>query len=275
MNPLVSIGLPVFNGEHGLRLILDSLVDQSFKDYEVIISNNNSTDSTGEILLDYKHVPNFYFFDQPNQLLAKANFNFVLEKAKGKYFVWVAHDDFWHKDFLKLSVDKFKLVDKDTKFVSPNFWIGNFDQGLGASSLAHPLQFINHEQKEYRFLAALSMHHSLHKCNLVYALFDREFLFNLVQQVSIENDGVFISIACLKARGATIDDLLFFKNYKGNDLMGLTYVKKSNLTVNLHYLNFNYRRHLNDSKKLVLELVDEYHEEIAKIYKQYSKIYNR
>jgi glycosyltransferase involved in cell wall biosynthesis len=103
--PLVSIGLPVRNGENSLRRALDSLLSQEYRRLEVIISDNASTDETGNICQDYARADNrLRYFRNETNIGAASNFKRVLELATGQYFMWAAHDDKWHPDFVKLLV---------------------------------------------------------------------------------------------------------------------------------------------------------------------------
>lgn len=98
---LVSVGLPVFNGEAYLAEALDSLLAQSFTDFELIISDNASTDRTQSICESRRQRdPRIRYFRQPVNQGPSSNFNFVLRQATGKYFMWAAHDDFWDRDWI-------------------------------------------------------------------------------------------------------------------------------------------------------------------------------
>ena len=95
-HPLVSVGLPVYNGERYLAAALDAALGQDLTDLEVVVCDNASEDSTREIALDYvardRRVR--YHRNERNLGLAR-NFNRVFELSRGKYFKWTAHDD-WH-----------------------------------------------------------------------------------------------------------------------------------------------------------------------------------
>lgn len=98
--------MPVFNGERYIRKALDSLLAQVYKDFELIISDNASTDSTPLICKEYQSKdPRIKFFRQEAGIFAWKNYSFVLEKAKGDYFMWAACDDQWSTNCLEQWTD--------------------------------------------------------------------------------------------------------------------------------------------------------------------------
>ncbi|MDM7994405.1 MAG: glycosyltransferase [Acidobacteriota bacterium] len=104
--PRVSIGLPVRNGENYLRHALDSILSQTYRDFELIISDNDSTDRTPEICREYAaRDARIRYYRQPRNLGIYANFNRVFELASGEYFKWAAHDDVLAPDFLARCVE--------------------------------------------------------------------------------------------------------------------------------------------------------------------------
>jgi len=93
-SPKVSIGVPVYNGERYLRAALDSLLDQTFTDFEIVISDNCSTDSTAAICAEYAaRDPRVRYLRTAENQGAVENFNRLVGFARGKYFKWAAHDD--------------------------------------------------------------------------------------------------------------------------------------------------------------------------------------
>jgi glycosyltransferase involved in cell wall biosynthesis len=93
--PLVSIGVPVYNGERFLAQALDTLLGQTLQDFELIISDNASTDGTADICLDYAaRDARIRYIRQPSNIGAPRNWNFVALEARGRYFKWATADDF-------------------------------------------------------------------------------------------------------------------------------------------------------------------------------------
>ena len=105
-HPIVSIGLPVYNGEDFLKYALDSLLSQTFRDFELIISDNASTDNTPKICQEYVlRDKRIRYIRQNNNMGALWNFNFVLKQSNKEYFIWVSADDKLHPEFLEKNID--------------------------------------------------------------------------------------------------------------------------------------------------------------------------
>lgn len=137
MSPLVSIGIPVKNGfanryeskkfthsksDINLEKALDSILNQTYKNIEIIISNNGSTDETKMFLEKISKLDNrIKIFNQNPEILPLANFQFVLNNSCGKYFKWNAADDLISKDFIDENV---KFLENNSSFTcsSSKFW---------------------------------------------------------------------------------------------------------------------------------------------------------
>lgn len=112
---MVSIGVPVFNGERYLRDALDSILAQTYSNFEVIISDNASTDRTQEICRDYEFQDSrIHYYRNEKNLGAARNFNRVFQLSSGEYFKWAAHDDLIAPDFLMECV---KALNRDPSVV--------------------------------------------------------------------------------------------------------------------------------------------------------------
>ena len=115
-NPKLTIGMPVYNGELFIKKAIKSILDQTFTDFELIISNNSSTDSTEKICQDYVNKDNrIQLYTQEKNIGIHRNFNFLLSKAKGEYFAWAAVDDYLDNDFMEKNL---KILESDKSVVS-------------------------------------------------------------------------------------------------------------------------------------------------------------
>jgi len=99
--PLVSVGVPVYNGEAFLEDAIRSTLTQTLGDLELILCDNASEDRTAEICRDYAARDHrVRYFRNPRNLGAAANYNLACSHARGRYFKWLAHDDRMLPSFL-------------------------------------------------------------------------------------------------------------------------------------------------------------------------------
>jgi len=113
--PRVSLGMPVYNAARHIEEALDSVLAQTFDDFEVVISDNASTDGTEEICRAYaaKDERIRYFRNRANYGFIY-NFNSVFRLSRGDYFKWSSSDDVCAPDYLKRAVD---VLDDDPSVV--------------------------------------------------------------------------------------------------------------------------------------------------------------
>jgi glycosyltransferase involved in cell wall biosynthesis len=105
-SPQVSIGLPVYNGDRYLVQSFQSLIGQEYGDFELIVSDNGSTDRTQEICESYaRRDSRIRYYRQRSNLGASRNFNFTFKQAKGQYFKWASHDDLLAPGYLTRCVE--------------------------------------------------------------------------------------------------------------------------------------------------------------------------
>ena len=102
-SPKVSIIINCFNGQDYLKHCLQSIFDQSYKNWEIIFWDNKSTDKSYEIIKSYKDKRIKYYKAKKHTLLYRAR-NLALKKTNGKFITFLDVDDFWHKDNLKIKV---------------------------------------------------------------------------------------------------------------------------------------------------------------------------
>lgn len=111
--PLFSIILPIYNMEEYLKRCLDSLVDQTYENYEVLMIDDGSTDHCGEICLQYQQQDSrFHLLSQENQGVSAAR-NHGLKVAQGKYILFVDSDDEVPPNFVKDFADEFEKKSAD------------------------------------------------------------------------------------------------------------------------------------------------------------------
>jgi glycosyltransferase involved in cell wall biosynthesis len=124
--PRVSIGLPVYNGEKFLAESLDALLGQSYEDFELIISDNASTDGTADICRTYaSEDPRIRYFRQDRNIGSAPNHNFVIDQARGELFKHASHDDLYAR---KLIEDCVAALDEYPQVVLAHSWSAVIDE---------------------------------------------------------------------------------------------------------------------------------------------------
>ena len=134
----LTIGIPVYNGEKFLEEKITSILNQDFTDFELIISDNASTDSTKEICSKFAtNDKRVRFFSHKKNLGVNWNFDFILKKAKGEYFMWTATDDKILPEFYEKNIE---VLEKNPNIVcsasqvkyfgeNRNYWVERSTRG--------------------------------------------------------------------------------------------------------------------------------------------------
>jgi glycosyltransferase involved in cell wall biosynthesis len=137
--PRLSIGLPVYNGEDLLPEAIEAILGQSYKDFELIISDNASTDGTAEICRRYgEQDSRVRYIRQPRNIGMVANHNFLIGVARGELFKWASHDDLYARDFLQRCVD---ALDEHPEAVLAHAWCVLLDMTDGT-----PIEFFKYPE---------------------------------------------------------------------------------------------------------------------------------
>lgn len=136
--PRLSIGLPVYNGEDYLAESLDALLGQTYEDFELIISDNASTDGTADISRRYaKQDSRVRYVRQPRNIGLARNHDFVFQQSCGELFKWAAADDLYGRRLLESCVD---ALDEYPDVVLAHAWEAAIDaSGTVIQSLEYPL----------------------------------------------------------------------------------------------------------------------------------------
>jgi glycosyltransferase involved in cell wall biosynthesis len=123
--PRLSIGLAVYNGENYLAESLEALLGQTYTDFELIISDNASADSTAEICRRYgEQDSRIRYFRQPRNIGSAPNHNFTIEQARGELFKTASHDDLYARDLIERCI---AALDEYPKVVLAHSWSAVID----------------------------------------------------------------------------------------------------------------------------------------------------
>ncbi len=213
--PRVSIGMPVYNGERHVSEALDSLLAQSFEDFELVISDNASTDRTAEICQERAARDGRIRYVRNRENIGPvANFNQVLSLARGEYFMWAAHDDRWHRTYIESCLAGYALdpslvlVSSVAQLVDPATGrrIG-IDPGISTVGLRPAERF-----RRYKLTLDTWTHYS----TIYYGLYRRSVLLRATPVRNIiAGDQVVLARLCFLGSFHTVPETLFVKRFRG------------------------------------------------------------
>ena len=107
-SPKISIIIPVYNGENYLNEAINSALNQTYKNYEIIVVNDGSTDNTEDIIKKYKDKITYY--KKKNGGVSSA-LNVGIKKMTGDYFLWLSHDDIILPNHIQELVEFIRYID--------------------------------------------------------------------------------------------------------------------------------------------------------------------
>jgi glycosyltransferase involved in cell wall biosynthesis len=138
MVPRLTVGLPVYNSSPYVAESIDAILGQTFEDFTLVISDNASTDDTGDICRRYaKQDSRIRYFRQPKNVGLAPNHNFCVEQAESPLFKWAAGDDLYARDLLEKCV---AALDENPKVVLAHSWTAMIDgNGTFFQANSYPL----------------------------------------------------------------------------------------------------------------------------------------
>jgi glycosyltransferase involved in cell wall biosynthesis len=213
--PLVSIGMAVYNGELYIRQALDSLLAQDYENFELIISDNASTDKTRQICLEYvaKDKRIQYYRNQRN-IGAQRNFDRVFELSSGEYFMWACHDDYWKSGYLSSCLAAFNiseaivLAGTECESIDPETGELIFiDEGLSTVGLSPGKRFVHYKS---------TLHGGKHVGGIFYGVYKRSALSKVMPlKKVIAGDHLVMAELCFQGEFITVNKKLMVKRVGG------------------------------------------------------------
>jgi glycosyltransferase involved in cell wall biosynthesis len=208
--PLVSVGLFVFNGERFIDGALLSILNQTFTDFELIISDNASTDRTGEIAEDYaKRDDRIRYYRSEKNMGAGWNARRVYELATGKYFKWAAVDDLLEPDLLRRCVD---ILENDPGCVVVHARTREVDENGSFIKNYVPRMRTDYDDPVARFWEML--HTGGDMCYQIYGVMRMSALCQLPPQgIYVNADGILLARMALLGRFYEVPEYLFISRH--------------------------------------------------------------
>jgi glycosyltransferase involved in cell wall biosynthesis len=214
--PKVSIGLAVFNGENYLKTAIDSILSQTFSDFELIISDNASTDRTEEICRQYAQQDcRIRYYRNSTNIGGSNNENQTFKLARGEYFRLAAHDDFLAPTLIEKCVEVLERNPSIILCYSTTIKID--ERGKSLDAIAQDVATSTVPHKRFRDLA------KHHDCELAYGLVRTDILRKTELQPNYpESDFGFLCELSLYGQFYRIPEPLFYRRYHA-EMSGFAY----------------------------------------------------
>lgn len=223
--PLVSVGIPTFNGAHRIKKAMSSLLSQDYPNLEIIISDNASWDHTRELCETYSRSDHrITYHRQVKNLGLMPNFEYLLHVAKGKYFIFLSDDDALAPNILSEYVD-FLEENEDHALVCGrvNHWNGKelYDCETG-------LNYVH----ENPMLRSLRLYQSVEFSGLIHGMFRLEHGQKLRLKSIFGNDWHFLAAMAYTGKIAQLDRVGYEKSGEGSSMNFHNYAR----TMGEHFL---------------------------------------
>lgn len=208
--PLVSVGVPTYNRPAGLRRTIECITTQTYRNLEIIISDNASPNPEVErVVREFRQRdPRIQYYRQNENKGASFNFKFVLKNARGEYFMWAADDDEWENFYIEKLVS---LLEKPSmkRFIAANFEAQYMDENSTRFEYfpegAHFYDFQSNKVRE-RIKHILAHNYG----NLIYSLYRKEIL-DQQELVFAENEIPFLLQIAEKGNWRVLPEIGFLK----------------------------------------------------------------
>ena len=206
--PRVSIGLAVYNGEKYLAKAIDSILGQTFTDFELILSDNASTDRTEEICKEYAAKDKRVRYHRNTENIGGANNeNQTFRMSRGEYFRWAAHDDVCAPTLIEKCVS---VLDKDSSIVLCYTMLTDINEADEQLRTISQKKGIS-EKAYVRFRELASRDHN---CEATYGLIRSDILRKTrLEQNYTDSDRTLLCELTLYGKFFEIPEPLFFKRY--------------------------------------------------------------
>jgi Glycosyl transferase family 2 len=208
--PLVSIGLPVRNGERHLGEAVRSVLDQEHGDLEVVISDNASDDGTEEICREFARSDSRVRYHRQSQNIGLvANFNAVLHLAKGTYFKWMGDDDWLTPTYVRQCVE---VLEDDAALILVTTQQGHVDPDGALESASYDGTRMRSAHPVERFTEMLRLlNESRLLLDPLYGMMRQAPVARLARPIMIFEDQIFAARLALAGPFGHLDQVLSYR----------------------------------------------------------------
>lgn len=240
--PLVSIGIPLYNDSAYVKRTVDSALAQSYRNIEIIVSDNHSSDETYQVLKSqYGEVANVKLFRQPKNIGPNANFEFLMNAAQGEFFMWLGGHDTIHPEYVACAVNEhLKYPDSSLVYFNHQFVDSN-----GEATDTPELSDIAN-QSDSRDERALNTFRSLNLCTHIHGLWRTKFRNSIKFTYHFGPDHLVLFIMAINGCIYKIDKPWYYRT--------VNRTKESRHDSLKRYASYGYKGDINDVRFTLLKV---------------------
>lgn len=210
-HPLVSVGIPTYNRPELLKTALDRITGQTYKNLEIIVSDNCSPNpKVEEVVREFQKRDSRVQYFRQSKNIVFGNFIFVLEKATAEYFMWAADDDEWEKEFIEVCLNNSIEKNVGLSFCGIDN-IDTFGQNIRNYPSLPNLSGVPGFSTVFRYLMDPEI---LGKANMIYGLYKKnackEALALMKDSMAVWGGDMCFNLAVIAREGLYIDPRVLF-----------------------------------------------------------------
>jgi glycosyltransferase involved in cell wall biosynthesis len=211
--PLVSIGLPVRNGEQYLSEAVQSVLGQQYDRVELVISDNASSDGTEEVCREFaRSDPRVRYHRQPQNIGLISNFNAVLHLGRGTYFKWIGDDDWLTPTYVSRCAE---LLDDDAALILVTTQQAHVGTDGAMKSAAYDGTRMRSTRPVDRFAEILRLVTERHLLlDPLYGMMRRDLVLRVPRPVMLYEDEIFASRLALAGPFGHLPEVLSYRRFK-------------------------------------------------------------
>lgn len=209
--PTVSIGMPVYNMKDTVKEAIDTVLNQTFSDFELIISDNASDDGTEEICREAAKQDSRITYHRNMENILGENFRLPFLLSKGKYFMWAASDDARKPTMLERCLE---ALEADKEAILAYTYTEVLDPATSTRSLYYDHYRLDQDDPADRYINLVN---NLDLGNMIYGLYRRDMMYSInmaefnPSTFMVLTDAMFLSKIVLRGKVVQIPEMLFIR----------------------------------------------------------------
>ena len=208
IQPLVSVCVPTYNRVEKLKVAIKNIQRQTYDNLEIIISDNHSSDETEKVCIQLqKEDDRIIYFQQNNNIGPTTNFEFVRQRAKGKYFLWHGDDDYLDKDYIEVCVNE---LEQNSELILVSGLAAYKKYGLG--KITHYGNVIQLSSK-FSVMRIIKYLWNVQENSIFCGVYNTEYVKSAYMPNVLAGDWIWMVQVLLKGKAKVMEKIHIYRSY--------------------------------------------------------------